>query len=479
MFTRHIPRLCSNFLSNRSVHTTPTKCEKFENPILRTLRILKEDFTRLKGPSEHEKEKERALMGLFPRHADVLIVGGGAIGSSIAYWLKEKTSREGIRVIVVEKDMTFAKCSTVLSPGGLHQQYSLPENIQMSLYGAEFLRTIKQRFGSAADVWYTPQGYLVLANEEGAQKLIDNSVIEKELGALNQLLTKDQLKRKFPWMNVSDVELGRLGLERQGWFDPWALLSVLRYGASNLGAQYIQAEVVDFMFTERHDYIGEGMEDNSYEALHEAVIKMPDGEHRSIEFAYCIIAAGVETVELAQLAKIGVGSGMLSVPLPIKTRNRYVYKFDCLETPPGINTPMTVDYSGIYFRRNGLGGSFIGGVAPSEKPEISNDEFFHQQIYPILENRVPAFKSIKMTNSWSGFYENNYFDDSGIVGPHPYYHNLYLATGFSSYGIQQAPAIGRAVAELILDGDFKTIDLTRFGFDRFIVDKPMYETGVL
>ena len=84
-----------------------------------------------------------------------------------------------------------------------------------------------------------------------------------------------------------------------------------------------------------------------------------------------------------------------------------------------------------------------------------------------------------MTNSWSGFYENNYFDDSGIVGPHPYYHNLYLATGFSSYGIQQAPAIGRAVAELILDGDFKTIDLTRFGFDRFIVDKPMYETGVL
>jgi FAD-dependent oxidoreductase domain-containing protein 1 len=156
---------------------------------------------------------------------------------------------------------------------------------------------------------------------------------------------------------------------------------------------------------------------------------------------------------------------------------------------------MTVDHSGLYFRRNGLGGSFIAGVSPCDDAELSLDEYFRDKVCPVLQNRVPAFSSIKVVrrpnvdlflkillqvkNSWRGSYEHNGFDDSGIIGPHPYYHNLYLATGFSGFGIQQAPAIGRAAAELILDGDFKTIDLTRFGFDRLIVDKPMYETTVV
>ncbi|EFA03961.2 FAD-dependent oxidoreductase domain-containing protein 1 [Tribolium castaneum] len=473
MFTRRVSKFLINV--NRCFHTSKNYSKDSEHPLLRTLRILKEDFYRIEGPSKNELEKQRALMGLFPRHADVLIIGGGAIGSSIAYWLKEKTSREGIRVIVIEKDMTYSKCTTVLSPGALHQHFALPENIQMSLFGAEFLRTIKKRFGNGVQVNFNPQGHLVLADEAGAQHLVDNSVIEREFGVINELLSKEQLKNKFPWMNVEDVELGCLGLEKQGWFDPWALLSVMRYGATDLGAQYVEGEVVDFLFKDKQEYIGEGMEDASYEAVQEAVIKLPDGQHKTMEFAFCIIAAGTETLELSQLARIGTGSGMLSIPLPIEKRKRFVYKFDCPESPPGINTPMTVDPSGLYFRRHGLGGSFLCGVSLPEKCDDSPEGFFNHQISPVLQNRVPKFSDIKLRNSWCGIYENNYFDDSGIIGPHPYYHNLYIATGFSAYGIQQAPAIGRAVAELILDGDFKTIDLTRFGFDRLIVDKPMYE----
>ncbi|RZB38625.1 FAD-dependent oxidoreductase domain-containing protein 1, partial [Asbolus verrucosus] len=390
-------------------------------------------------PDVNNMEKQRALMGLFPRHADIVIIGGGAIGSSIAYWLKEKTSREGIRVIVIEKDMTYSKCSTRLSMGGLSQQFSLPENIQMSLYGAEFLRTLKKRFGHGADVHFTPQGYLVLADEERAQKLIDNNMLQRELGAVNRILTRNQLKSRFPWLNTTDIELGSLGLEREGWFDPWALLTVLRAGAVDLGTQYINGEVVDFTFQLREDFVVEGIEEGSYEALQEVV----------------------------QLVL-----NLLNWQSLQKLENRYVCRFECTETPPGINVPMTVDCSGVYFRRDGLGGSFIGGLSPLENSEIAADIYTHQEILPILENRVPAFKSLKIKNSWHGTYENNSFDDNGIVGPHPYYHNLYLATGFSGHGIQQAPAVGRAVAELILDGDFKTIDLTRFGFDRFIVNKP-------
>lgn len=84
-----------------------------------------------------------------------------------------------------------------------------------------------------------------------------------------------------------------------------------------------------------------------------------------------------------------------------------------------------------------------------------------------------------MKNSWAGFYEYNTFDKNGIIGPHPYYNNLYIATGFSGHGIQQAPAVGRAVAEMIVDGEFKTIDLSRLSFDRIIVDQPMYEVNIV
>lgn len=102
-----------------------------------------------------------------------------------------------------------------------------------------------------------------------------------------------------------------------------------------------------------------------------------------------------------------------------------------------------------------------------------------------------------MRSAWSGYYDFNYYDENGIIGAHPYYHNLYFATGFSGHGtyakyvniliifqiyflgIQQAPAVGRAIAELILDGDYQTIDLGRFGFHRLIEDKPMLEACIV
>jgi len=214
-------------------------------------------------------------------------------------------------------------------------------------------------------------------------------------------------------------------------------------------------------------------------------LKLPSGEINSMKFAYCIIAAGGDSGHVANLAKIGSGSGMLSIPLPVEKRKRYVYCFDCQGDGPGINTPLTIDYTGTYFRREGFGGTYVGGLSPNpnEEPPVDNLDvdykYFDERVWPNLANRVPAFNSIKVRNAWGGYYDYNCFDENGIIGPHPYYHNLYLATGFSGHGIQQAPAVGRAVAELILDGDFQTIDLTRFGFDRLIVDKPMFEAGIV
>lgn len=453
-----------------------------ENPVKRTIRVLVDDVMGRNKKYLNNQMESNIIMG-FPNHADIVIIGGGAMGSSIAYWLKQKSTPTAFRVVVIEKDTTFSKCSTTLSVGGLRQQFSLPENIEMSLFGAEFLRTIKKRFGPEADVYFTPHGYLVLASEEGAAQLLDNSKLQKELGAVNMVLSKNQLKKRFPWMNVDDVELGCIGLEKEGWFDPWSLLTLLKAGAQNMGVQYIKGEVVDFMFKET-DVIMKGADDIHNEGIYGVVVKTPEGDLKPIEFAYGIIAAGPDSGEIAKLAKIGTAEGIRSVPLPVERRKRYVFQFDCQEDPPGINTPMTIDYTGTYFRRDGLGGSFISGLSPALDEEPSTDnlevdyEYFDKKVWPNLANRVPSFNAIKVRNAWSGFYEYNTFDENGIIGGHPYYTNLLLATGFSGHGIQQAPAVGRAIAELILDGKYQTIDLTRLGFDRLIVDKPMYEIGI-
>lgn len=156
--------------------------------------------------------------------------------------------------------------------GGLRQQFSLTENIQMSLFGAEFIRTLPRRFGPNANVFFTPHGYLLLANEEHAPVLADNSKLQRQLGAVNELLTKDQLKKRFPWLEVSDVELGCLGLEKEGWFDPWSLLSLLKHAAQEKGVRYVHGEAVDFSFKKNVNFYVDDANIASFEGLDEVVV---------------------------------------------------------------------------------------------------------------------------------------------------------------------------------------------------------------
>lgn len=167
---------------------------------------------------------------------------------------------------------------------------------------------------------------------------------------------------------------------------------------------------------------------------------MPSGEIKPIKFAVCVIAAGCESGSVAQLARIGKGPGMLTVPLPVEKRKRYVFRWDCEGDGPGLNTPMTIDYTGTYFRRDGLGGAYIGGLSPEPAEEPSTDnldvdhQFFDDKVWPNLAKRVPAFNALKVRGAWGGYYDFNYYDENGIIGVHPYYFNLYMATGFSGHG---------------------------------------------
>lgn len=136
--------------------------------------------------------------------------------------------------------------------GGLRQQFSLEENIQMSVYGAEFLRNINEHLSipgeSPIDLNFHPYGYLILATEENAEILNENSKLQNSLGAKNVILTQEKLKRTFPWLNTDGIAAGCHGLEKEGWFDPWSLLCALRKKAIYLGAKYVNAEVKAFQY---------------------------------------------------------------------------------------------------------------------------------------------------------------------------------------------------------------------------------------
>uniref|UniRef100_A0A6B2ECZ6 FAD-dependent oxidoreductase domain-containing protein 1 n=1 Tax=Phlebotomus kandelakii TaxID=1109342 RepID=A0A6B2ECZ6_9DIPT len=489
---RSIAKFYSDYRSTRPARPA-------DHPFWRTVNILKNDFKKVgkyllprgvtsSGDADRELEEylnKYRQPEIFPEHCDVLIIGGGGMGSSIAYWLK-KEAREGLNVVVVEKDPSYSNASTALSVGGLRQQFSLVENIEMSLYGADFIRNIKEHLGEDMEVNFTPHGYLLLASEEGAETLDRNSRLQNELGARNEILTAEKLKRKFPWLNVDGIALGCHGLEREGWFDPWCLLSGFKRRAKEYGAQYVCADVIGFEFERMDNMIVVGIEPGKYEALRKAVVRLPSGEEKTIKFAICILAAGAQSGEVARLMRIGSGEGLLQLPLPVEPRKRYVYVVNT-QNPncPGLNTPLTIDPSTTYFRRDGLCGNFICGKSPTEdhEPECSgldvDHEYFESEVWPRLAKRVPSFESLKVNSSWAGYYEYNYYDKNGIIGAHPYHGNLLFATGFSGHGIQQTPAVGRAIMELIIHGQYRTIDLTRLGFDRLIVDQPMFESNIV
>ncbi|GCB64131.1 hypothetical protein scyTo_0004549 [Scyliorhinus torazame] len=429
--------------------------------------------------------------GLPPERADIVIVGGGVIGWSTAYWLKKKEAiREGVRVVVVERDPTYAKASTVLSIGGIRQQFSLPENIQLSMQSAHFLRNIQEHLNvlneEPVDIQFNPSGYLFLAGKEQSEILEENYRIQRAEGAAVTLLTPQQIQRKFPWINTDGVALASYGLENEGWFDPWLLLNAFRRKAISMGVYPCHGEVVGFQHSTREMETDDGRS-VSLKRIHHVNVRMPNSmEYQPVECALIINEAGAWSSKVAEM--IGIGDGpegtLEGTKLPVEPRKRYVYVFHC-PNGPGLECPLIIDHKGVYFRREGLGGNYLGGLSPTEEEEPDSSdlevdyEYFHEAVWPSLAQCVPAFESLRLKSAWAGYYDYNIFDQNAIIGAHPLVTNLYFATGFSGHGLQQSPAVGRAIAELILDGKFKTLDLGAFDFIRLFRGTKVLERNIL
>ncbi|HXH04460.1 MAG TPA: FAD-binding oxidoreductase [Candidatus Competibacteraceae bacterium] len=386
-------------------------------------------------------------------HYEVIIVGGAIIGSAVAYFLTRDPAFRG-RVLVIEKDPSYAKSSTTLSAASIRQQFSTPTNIRISQFGIEFLRSLAERFGPGADIGLRENGYLLLASPSGLPILEGNHRIQREHGVDVALLDGPALQARFPWLNVQDLAAGCLGLSGEGWFDAYSLLQLLRRAAREQGAEYVDGEVVAI---ERN---GE----------HIRGVRLGDG--RTYTCGELVNAAGAAAGRVAALAGIA---------LPVEPRKRCVFVFACKERPRFDDCPLVVDPSGLYFRPEGE--YFITGLPPRPDPECWDFEvdhgLFDEHIWPILANRVPAFEAIKLINAWAGHYDYNTLDQNAVVGRHPAVGNLIFANGFSGHGLQQAPAVGRGVAELIVHGGYRSLDLSVFGYERIVANRPVRELNVI
>ena len=368
------------------------------------------------------------------------------MGSSIAWHLASDANFGGT-VAVVERDPTYARASSALSASSIRQQFSTPLNIHLSRYGIDFLRQAKELLG--VDLGLKEPGYLFLASPAGEAVLRGNNAIQRAEGCSVELLEPASLQQRFPWIATEGVALASLGTANEGWFDGPSLMQAFRSAARDKGVTYIADEVVQL--------------DPGFVDLR---------TNGRVKAKTIVLAAGCWSGALAATAKIA---------LPVEPRRRSVFVFD-VRQPPG-PTPLTIDTSGTWFRPEGR--FYICGTTPAEgnDPPGAPLEVQHQEwdelVWPTLAARVPAFEAAKVVNSWAGYYEYNTFDQNGIVGRHPEIESLIFATGFSGHGIQQSPAVGRAVAELIVHGAYRTLDLSPFGYERISAGRPVRELNVV
>lgn len=392
-------------------------------------------------------------------HAPIAIIGGGAIGSAIACFLTQQAP--GQSVVVVERDPSYARASSALSAGSIRQQFSSPINIAISQFGIEFLRRIGTRLqvgDEQPDIGLVEAGYLYLASPAGEAVLRDNHAVQRGMGADVALLTPEALRERFPWLSTDGVTLGSLGLSSEGWFDGYSLLQALRRKAQAQGVRYMQAEAVDL------DTQASGG------VRHITALRLASGER--LACSAVVNAAGPWARTVAQ---------WLGIDLPVHARRRTVFHFTCPEVLP--HCPLLIDTSGIWLRPEGAG--FIAGFSPPEEEDLDDlplepdHAAFENHVWPLLAQRIPAFEALRLRSTWAGYYEMNRFDHNGIVGRHPACDNLYFANGFSGHGLQQCPAIGRGLAELILTGRWQTLDLEPLAFQRLLDNRPLLERNVI
>lgn len=388
----------------------------------------------------------------LPGSTDVLVIGGGAVGSAVAYHLR--LADPSVSVTVVERDPTYELASTPRASGGVRRLFSLPENIELSQYSIEVFAGFADLMavdGVPAEVGFRQGGYLFIVPPDSLPMLRENYETQTAMGCEVLWLGPDEVKDRFPSMYVGDLG-GAVLSPDDGWLDPHAVLMAFRAKARALGATYVADEVV-------------GLEQQGH-----AVTAARLASGRGIAVGQVVNAAGAWAKEVC---------AMVDVAVPIEPLKRYEHYFECQD--PIEPLPYLKDTRKLAFRPEGAG--YSGGVPTLAQPRgvdfTVDRRYFEDQVWPALAHRFPQFERTRCLNTLPGLYDQNELDGNVVIGPVAGLGNFHLLAGFSGHGLMHAPGCGRAMAELLLTGGYRTVDLTRFGWQRIADGTPLPERGII
>ena len=392
---------------------------------------------------------------------DVVIVGGAIMGASTAWFLSDNKDFDG-SVLVVERDMTYENCSTTHTNSCMRQQFSTELNVRISQFAADFVKNIRSYMGGddrVPKLGIRSFGYMYFADTESfADVLRESQQVQLAAGAATQLMTPEEVKAAYPFYNVDDIVLGSINLVDEGYWDGAAVNDWWRRQSRERGVEWVQNEVVAIT----RDATGTRVES----------VTLATGE--VIACGQLVNASGPRAARTAQMAGIDV---------PVEPRKRYSWVFKA-EQPLDRDLPLTIDPSGVHVRENG-GGTYQCGGHSDFDPAVDFDDYamdhamWESHVWPILATRIPQFEAIKVQSEWGGHYAMNTFDHNAIMGPHTELSNLIFLNGFSGHGLQQSPAMGRGTAEWLTYGEYRTLDLSPFNFERIPANRPIIEKAII
>ena len=382
--------------------------------------------------------------------ADVVIIGSGIVGSSVAYHLAQAGCTN---VLVVEREAHQGKGSTGKSMGGVRAQFSTPVNIQMSRYSIDFFSRFDEVVGHPAD--YRAHGYLFCATSESHLAYLRANHERQVAAGVNNVewVSPEEIQAIVPQLRTDDI-LGGTFCPTDGFVDPHSVMMGFMLNARERGARlWLDTQVTGI-------------------AVENDQIAGVDTSRGRVATRVVVNAAGAWAAGVAQMA---------GAELPVEPLRRQLVPTEPFDQLPK-RFPMVIDMStGFHFRREGKG-ILLAWNDPAETPGFKTefDSTFVEKILTRAAARVPvlAEAGVNPRRAWAGLYEMTP-DHHAIIGPAPNVKGLYFVNGFSGHGVMHSPASGRIAAELILQGHSDLIDAGQLSVERFAQGKLLEETAIL
>jgi len=389
---------------------------------------------------------------------DVVCIGGAMTGSSVAYFLARNPDFDG-SVLVVEPDWTYDGAQTTRAQNSIREQFTNELNISLSRFGVEFMADFHANVevdGESPELNFRGTGYLFIADDDAHYaRLESESHDQRAVGAEVEMLRPADIARRFPYMDADQLAGGRMGGMREGSFDGWGLFQGIRRRAIHDGATFVRDRVIDLT------------------VVGDRVTSVSLASGRQVSADWVVNTSGCRASQIA---------AMVGLDLPVEPRARTSFVFDC-RTPIEENVPLTITPAGVHFRREQ--NHYMCGAVPLVDDAVdptdlaARSDEFDDLIWPVLARYVPQFDRVSVVSSWGGQYDYNTLDHNLVIGPSEQVGNFVFANGFSGHGLQQGPAVGRGVSEMITYGEYRTIDLTPLGYERIVTGTPILESAVI